>query len=248
MYKKITHHIVEEHFDHPAVLPPGMITDGSHSMPHLTPMPSKAMEQGVVGSLPKVVINENTLTFRMDSRTLWNRYALGIINYSVSYFGDMAGTSTVEKNLSRNSSQVGDFFTPYYGISAGTKISNLLLAIYKNGEDLITAIKTKQTDFSVYQTVWQKQINELSAYLNELNPSQYPVDLLTEMFVNLTTFWTNDFIARFNNDFSASSTALDNILKIAVTGVPDHEHNGYSSIADLLSRGIIIQFPLSFVD
>jgi hypothetical protein len=30
--------------------------------------------------LPAVVINEKTLVFRMDSRTLWTKYALGLVN------------------------------------------------------------------------------------------------------------------------------------------------------------------------
>jgi hypothetical protein len=68
------------------------------------------------------------------------------------------------------------------------------------------------------------------------------------MVTNLVGFWVDDFKARFANDFATDAVALDNILKVAVTGIPNHANKGYSSIADILSRGIIAQFPLSFVE
>lgn len=197
--------------------------------------------------LPVLVINERTMTFRMDSRTAWNRFALGVINYSVSTIAETVNTPNVERNLYRNSSLIGDYFTPYYGITAGTKIGDYLISICKTTIAVVGVIKQKQTDITIFQNTWGQQIGDLAQYLNSLNPGQYPVDLLAELLTNLTIFWTKDFIARVNNDFAADAVALDNVLKVAVTGIPDHANQGYSSIADVLSRGIIAQFPLSFI-
>ena len=197
--------------------------------------------------LPIVVINEKTLVFRMDSRTLWTRYSLGMINYSVSSFGNLDSTPSVEKNLAKSASAVGDFFVPYYGIKAGTKIGSLLTVIANNGIKVVEMIKNKR-DIAAYQIIWSKQIDELASYLNELNPSQYPVDLITEQFTSLVNAWTTDFIARHDGDFITDSITLDLILKIAVSGIPNHVNKGYASIADTLSRGIIVQYPLSFVE
>jgi len=197
--------------------------------------------------LPSVVINEKTLVFRMDSRTLWTRYALGMINYSVSSFGSLGSTPSVEKNLAKSAAAIGDFFVPYYGIRAGTKLGDLLTVIANNGTKVVESIKNKR-DTAPYEIIWSKQIDELATYLNELNPSQYPVDLITEQFTGLVTAWTTDFIARYNGDFVTDSITLDSILKIAVSGIPNHTNKGYSSIADILSRGIIAQYPLSFVE
>lgn len=246
MYKHIKHHIVEEHHDYPSMY---------YGNVRYTPRPTLSSDVVIPGStipgglppLPAAVINERTLIFRMDSRTLWTRYALGMINYSVSDFGGMPSTPAVEKNLSRNAAGVGDYFVPYYGITAGTKIGSLLTVICKNGVAVVNAIKNKQ-DVAVYRGIWIKQIDELAIYFNELNPSQYPRDLIAEMLTNLVGFWVTDFEARFANDFATDAVALDNILKVAVTGIPNHANKGYSSIADILSRGIIAQFPLSFVE
>jgi hypothetical protein len=243
MYKKITHDIVEEHYAHPpAVLDAVRARLGPDAM-----LPGAA-GPGVLPPLPAFVINERTLIFRMDSRTLWTRYALGMVNFSVSEFGSLASTAKVEANLGRNASAVGNYFVPYYGITAGTKISSLLTAVCKNGTKVVAAVKNGSRDLDVYREIWARESISLAEYFNKLNPNQYPEDLIAEMAMSLTNFWIDDFIARIENDFAADQIALDNILKVAVIGIPNHANKGYSSLADILSRGIISQFPLSFAD
>jgi hypothetical protein len=131
-------------------------------------------------------------------------------------------------------------------MKSGNKIGSLLTVISNNGARVVDAIKNKR-DMAAFEVIWSKQIDELANYLNEINPQQYPKDLLFEQFSSLTRLWTEDFNARYNNDYITDSIALDNILKIAVSGIPNHVNKGYVSIADTLSRGIIAQFPLSFV-
>ena len=251
MYRRITHDIVEQHYNHPSVIPQS-IAGNVHYM--LSPPVASdvntpgSMTPGVLPPLPPQVINERTLIFRMDSRTLWTRYSLGMINFSVSDFGSLPSTANVESNLSRNAAQIGTYFVPYYGITAGTKIGDLLSVMTKNGVKVVEAIKNNVADLQVYTDIWAQQTRALAQYLNQLNPAQYPTDLLDEMLTNLTGFWVADFRARFAQDFAADAIALDNILKVAVSGIPDHANKGYSSLADILSRGIIAQFPLSFVE
>jgi hypothetical protein len=243
MYKKIVHNIVEEHYHHPMTLPKQIKAQVGRDA--VTP---GSVSPGVLPPLPSIVINEITLIFRMDSRTLWTRYALGMVNYSVSEFGGLTSTEKVESNLTRNAAAVGNFFIPYYGITAGTKIGNILAVICKNGTKVVQAVKKGTKDLAVFKTIWREQCRSLAEYLHELNPNQYPTDLINEMLVNLTDFWTEDFIARKNEDFAEDQIALDNILKVAVVGIPNHSNKGYSSLADILSRGVISQFPLSFVE
>jgi hypothetical protein len=234
MYKLVTHDIREEHYDHPAVLPGDIKTPFAKS-------------GSIDVALPGAVINERTMIFRMDNRTLWTRYALGMINYTVSDLGNLPNTDKVEANLSRNAAAVGNYFIPYYGITAGTKIGDLLSTMCKNGVKVFASLKSGSKDINVFKEIWYREATTLAEYLNELNPNQYPTDLVAEMLINLTNFWIDDFRARIAGDFAADAIALDNILKVAVIGIPNHVNKGYSSIADILSRGVIAQFPLSFL-
>ena len=195
--------------------------------------------------LPTVVINEKTMNFRMDNRTLWTRYSLGMINFSVALYSNM-DFQNVSENLKRAAVACGNYFTPYYGINAARKVGSLLSVIAFNGERVAEALRNNK-DITAYETIWDKQIDELATYLNELNPQHWPKDTLAEMFINLTALWVDDFRARLAKDFVADSVALDNIVKVAVSGIPNHVQKGYTSIADTISRGIIAQSPLEFV-
>lgn len=197
-------------------------------------------------SLPTVVINERTMNFRMDNRTLWTRYSLGMINFSVALYSKMDSDNVLE-NLKRAALACGNYFTPYYGFNVAKKIGSLLTVIAVNGSKVAEALQAGR-DITAYETIWDKQIDELATYLNELNPQHWPKDTLDEMFINLTALWVDDFRARLDKDFVADSIALDNIIKIAVAGIPNHVNKGYTSIADIISKGIIAQSPLEFTE
>ena len=225
MYKKITHDIIEEHFD------------GVH-----VPVPKVQKS-----AIPDVVINEATMTFRMDSRTLWTKYALGLVNFAVSDVADLATTDSVAQRMYKSATLIGDYFVPYYGIRAGNDIGVLLTDIFKNGVEMVSAVKAKK-DIVPYKTVWAQQVKELASLFNKLNPNQYPVSLLEEMFDALTKLWADNIIARFTNNEILNAQSIDGINKLVITGIANHVNKGYQSIADVLSRGVIVQYPLAFLE
>lgn len=213
------------------------------------PLPPNELKNKIsaIDSLPSVVINEATMTFRMNSRTLWTKYALGLVNFAVSDVADLPTTDSVEQRMFKSSTLIGDFFVPYYGIRAGNDISNLLTDIFKNGVDVVGAVK-KQQDIVPYQIKWAEQTNALAELFNRLNPNQYPVSLLQEMFDALTKLWADNIIARYTNNVILNAESIDGINKLVITGIANHVNKGYQSLADVLSRGVIAQYPLSFLE
>jgi len=197
--------------------------------------------------LPTVVINEKTLIFRMDSRTLWTKYALGLVNYAVSDVANLSTTSSVEERLTKSATLIGDFFIPYYGIRAGSEIGKLLTDIFENGVQVVATLK-KDGDIVPLQIKWAEQTKALAELFNKLNPSQYPVLLLTEMFEALTKLWTDNIKARITQNVILNAESIDGINKLVITGIANHVNKGYQSLADVLSRGVIAQYPLSFTE
>ena len=197
--------------------------------------------------LPTVVINEKTLIFRMDSRTLWTKYALGLVNYAVSDVANLSTTSSVEERLTKSATLIGDFFIPYYGIRAGSEIGKLLTDIFENGIQVVATLK-KDGDIVPLQIKWAEQTKALAELFNKLNPSQYPVLLLTEMFEALTKLWTDNIKARITQNVILNAESIDGINKLVITGIANHVNKGYQSLADVLSRGVIAQYPLSFTE
>lgn len=202
---------------------------------------------GSTDALPNIVINEATMIFRMNSRTLWTKYALGLVNFAVSDVADLPTTDSVEQRLYKASTLIGDFFVPYYGIRAGSDIGKLLTDIFKNGVEVVAAVK-QEKDTVPYQIKWAEQTKALAELFNKLNPNQYPVSLLQEMFDALTKLWLDNIIARYTNNVILNAESIDGINKLVITGIANHVNKGYQSLADVLSRGVIAQYPLSFLE
>ena len=187
------------------------------------------------------------MTFRMDSRTLWTKYALGLVNFAVSDVADLPTTDSVEQRMYKSATLIGDYFVPYYGIRAGSDIGRMLTEIFKNGVDVVSAVKKKQ-DIVPYQILWSEQTKELAELFNKLNPGQYPTSLLLEMLDALTKLWTDNIIARYTNNIILNAESIDGINKLVITGIANHVNKGYQSLADVLSRGVIAQYPLAFLE
>jgi hypothetical protein len=229
MYKKITHEIVEEHF----------AVD--------QPMSERKVKLSSTDPLPAVVINEKTMTFRMDSRTLWTKYALGLVNYAVSSVADLSTTPSVEERLTKSATLIGDYFIPYYGIRAGSEIGKMLTNIFETGVAVVEIVK-KKGDIVPLQIKWAEETKALAELFNKLNPGQYPFILIEEMLQALTKLWTDNINARFTKNIIMNAESIDGINKLVITGIANHVNKGYQSLADVLSRGVIAQYPLSFVE
>lgn len=240
MYKKISHNILEEHFDQPVL----MTLNSAQAAPRSTYHSNGSL--GLSDPLPLYVMNENTLTFRMDSRSMWAKYAWSLLNYGISLNNNLAVTDQVEARMLKNSYAIGDAIVPYYGSTAGDKLGTLLASIAKVGFDVVKAVKDKKP-LDTLQSMWANLIGDLAALMNQLNPNNWPIDLITDYFTNLTKYWTDQIIANSSGDSVADDIAIDRINKLVITGitnsVPTHKS---SSLADIVSRGIIAQFPALF--
>lgn len=235
MYKKILHNIVEEHFEHPATLPDGMLTD---------PIP----KQIKVGQLPLYVMNENTMQFRMDARSAWAKWLWSLLNYSISLNGNLPGTDQVKGRMHKNAVALGDFLIPYYGLTASRAVVTALIAIDDIGMHYVEALKDKESPEEIAKIIdsWKPYIANIAKIFNELNPNNWPESTILDMFSGIVQGWQEELTARAKGDLIADELAIDYLNKLVVTGVPDHAANGFTSLSDLFSRGIIAQYPASF--
>lgn len=252
MYKKITHHIVEEHFDHPATLPNGMLSpvNGAYTQaPMGTTAPLETNFTATSGELPQYVMNDITMLFRMDARTAWSKWVFSIMNYAISLNGDLPGTDQVKGRMHKNAIALGEFIVPYYGLSASNALSTALIAINDIGMHYVEAMKAKKTpeELNKIADSWAPYVANLAKLMNELNPNNWPTALLQDILSNLVEAWRDQLEARAKGDIIADEIAIDRINKLVITGLPDHVKHGFSSLADIFSRGIVAQYPTLFV-
>jgi hypothetical protein len=247
MYKKITHDIVEEHFDHP------MASQLKHQMDNKKLIPKLSSyyigsdySVGLNDPLPQYVLNENTMLFRMDCRTAWNKWVYSLLNYSVSLNGNLPGTDQVKGRMHKNAVAIGDMLIPYYGPTAGKLVGTSLIAIDDIGMHYVEALKNNEPTEEIVAS-WVPFVNDFAKILNELNPNNWPAALITDILLAVVKAWQDQLTARAVGDIIADEIAIDLIAKLVVTGIPDHG-KGFDSLADVFSRGIIAQFPSMFQD
>jgi len=252
MYKKITHNIVEEHFDHPmatAIKKAVDVDTKKKIKPGMDDMDNYYDDTdgslGIHDPLPWNVYNDNTMLFRMDSRTAWMKWAFALLNYSISLNGDLPGTDAVKARLNKNAIALGDFLVPYYGLTAGQLLATHLIALNDIGMHYVNALKNDAPVDDIVKS-WEPLVADIAKLFNELNPSNWPESLISDMFTNLVKGWQMQLTARATGDTVGDELAIDYMNKLVITGIPDHQKNGYSSIADTFSRGIIAQFPQQF--
>ena len=212
--------------------------------------PTAPAKETKIGALPAAVMNEETMKFRMDSRTAWAKWAWSLINYSISLNGNLAGTEQVKGRMHKNAVALGDFLIPYYGLTAARAVVTALIAIDDIGMHYVEALKAKKTQAELDEIIktWEPHVAAIAKLFNELNPAYWPEKTVADMFTGVTKGWQDQLTARANGDLIADEIAIDYLNKLVVTGVPDHVNGGFNSLADSFSRGIIAQFPSMFTE
>lgn len=200
------------------------------------------------GELPQYVMNEMTMLFRMDARTAWSKWVFSLMNYAVSLNGDLPGTDQVKGRVHKTAVALGEFIVPYYGLTASRSLSTALIAINDIGMHYVEAMKAKKSpeELAKIADTWAPYVADIASLLNELNPNNWPTSLLKDIFSNIVQAWQDQLTARAKGDIVADEIAIDRINKLVITGLPDHVKHGYSSLADVFSRGIIAQYPAMF--
>jgi hypothetical protein len=179
----------------------------------------------------------DTWQFRADMRKLWEDHIQWTRNYIISVAADLPDADLVAERLLRNQDDIGNAVKPFYGDEAGNQLTQLLRDHILGAVDILTAAKAGDTaamDAAV--EAWRVNGNDIAAFLNSANPDNWPLEDLRagmQMHLDLTLAEAQ---ARLSGDFAADIAAYDEV----------HDH--ILEFADVLSDGIIAQFPDMFTD
>ena len=225
MYKKIIYNIVEEQFDQPVDMPKAYITTE----------PTQ---------IPQDILTPSAVLFRMDSRSLWNKYIWELLNYGVSLNNNLPGTEMVNARVLKNADAIGDFIVPYYGLAAGQQLSQFLATIGNIGVMVVKILKDNG-NLKDNEQLWLEPAKALAEFLYKLNPDNWPKDAVEEYLQTMLRFWVEDLVAKHKQDWNASDLAINNLEQLVITGITSNDKS-FPGLADVFSRGIIAQYPDRF--
>ena len=228
MYKKITHTIVEEHFDRPMA---AHIKDLCECPPAMKASASMAM-QGPVSSLDM----QKVYTFRTAARGVLGKYFWRTRSLLVSILDNASDQEALKTQLGLDIDNIGAAVAPYYG-DAGSALAEKLTACANSLLGIITAIKDGK-DYTPLKATHAANITELATFLSSANPENWPATAVTAIFTELTNAFVEQAVARKDKVWLNDFAALERAQQVFMTSP--------TSFSDVFVNGIVNQFPDKF--
>ena len=180
-------------------------------------------------------ITVEELQFRNDMRKLWEDHITWTRLAIISLIDESPDTNATVGRLLQNQQDIGDAIKPYYGDAAGNALGQLLREHILIAADLIAAAKSgDQARIAAEQARWHQNAREIAAFLSRANPRNWSQEALTEMMFTHLQLTTDEVVARLQGNWEADVAAYDRV----------HAH--ILGMADVLSTGIIDEFPRRF--
>lgn len=175
------------------------------------------------------------LDFRNAMRRLWEDHIGWTRLYIVSVLADLPDKELVAGRLLHNQDDIGAAISPFYGEAAGTRLTELLREHILGADELLAAAKAgDNAGIEAGKVRWYRNADDIATFLNAANPKAWSHELIAstmKMHLDLTL---EEAVARLTGDWAADVAAYNKI----------HEH--ILGMADVLSAGIIAQFPDRF--
>jgi hypothetical protein len=180
-------------------------------------------------------VTRSELTLRDGMRRLWEDHVTWTRLAVISLTTGAPDTDATVARLLKNQSDIGNAVKPFYGRAAGDRLAAELRKHILIAADVIAAAKAgDQAKLADAQVRWERNADDIAALLNIVNPRHWPLAALkTELHKHLR-LTTDEVVARLRKNWSADVAAYDRI----------HAHALH--LSDLLSTGIVEQFPGRF--
>ena len=174
-------------------------------------------------------------TFHDAMRKLWEDHITWTRLVIVSLANDLPDSSPTVQRLLQNQDDIGDAIKPFYGDAAGEQLSALLRDHILLAAEIIQNAKAGDTTaMNDAITRWYSNADDIAVFLNSANPKNWPLDEMKAMMREHLDLTLQEAVAYLHGEHTASIAAYDQI------------HLQILDMADMLSDGIIKQFPSKF--
>jgi hypothetical protein len=180
-------------------------------------------------------LSAQQLAFHDGMRKLWEDHITWTRLFIVSFAAGLPDTDATAQRLLQNQTDLGDALKPFYGDAAGRQLTALLREHILIAADLLQAAKAgNSAGVADASARWYANADEIAAFLHRANPKEWPLDEMKRMMRKHLDLTLAEAVARLNGDWPADIAAYEQV------------HQEILQMADMLSTGIIHQFPKKF--
>jgi hypothetical protein len=177
----------------------------------------------------------NALAFHDAMRKLWEDHITWTRLVIVSIANGLPDTQTTVARLLQNQVDIGNAIKQFYGDSAGDQLASLLHDHITIAAEILTDAKSgDSTALNDALSRWYSNGNQIAAFLNAANPKNWPLATMLQMMKTHLDLTLKEAVAYLKADYQGSIDAYEQV------------HLEILQMADMLSTGIIQQFPSTF--
>jgi hypothetical protein len=175
------------------------------------------------------------VALRMDMRKLWEDHVTWTRLAIISLESGTPDTNATVARLLQNQVDIGDAIKPYYGDAVGNALTGLLRQHILIAADVVLAAKAGDAaQLADAQSRWVANADQIAAALHSVNPHFWKLREMKERMHRHLDLTTQEAVARLQGDWTGDVAAYDRV------------HVQILGMADMLSEGIIGQFPGRF--
>jgi hypothetical protein len=168
-------------------------------------------------------------------RKLWEDHITWTRLFIVSAAADLPDKDATTQRLLRNQTDIGNAIKPIYGTAAGNKLTALLKEHITTAAEVVAAAKMDdETKLADANRRWLANADAIAAFLSGANPKNWPAREMRTMMHTHLNLTTQEAVAQLHGDYPGSIRAYDRV------------HDYILRMADMLSMGIVKQFPSKF--
>ncbi|MGE5359321.1 MAG: hypothetical protein ACM3NQ_09900 [Bacteroidales bacterium] len=180
------------------------------------------------------VMTASQVTFRDAMRRLWSDHVFWTREYVIAAVSGTEDAKAAAARLMKNQEDIGAAIAPFYGGQAGTQLTALLKEHIAIAVDVVAAAKAKDdSKLADANRRWRQNATAIADFLSRANANWPRAALVEAMNMHLDTT-TREVVDRLRGNYADDVAAFD--------AVYDH----ILHMADVLSEGIIKQFPQRF--
>jgi len=177
----------------------------------------------------------SALDFRNAVRKLWEDHITWTRLYIISVTHSLPDQDATTQRLLANQVDIGNAIKPFYGDVAGDKLTALLKDHILGAADLLAAAKAgDQTKVDGASKKWYQNADDIATFLNGANAKNWPLATMKEAMKMHLDQTLKEAVDRLQGKYADDIKDYDAI------------HNHILDMADVLSNGILAQFPNKF--
>jgi hypothetical protein len=178
---------------------------------------------------------EKQIVLRQTMRKLWEDHITWTRLVIVSTAAGLPDLDATTQRLLQNQSDIGDAIKPFYGDTAAAKLTALLREHIMGAANILAAAKANdQAKLAAGKTAWYANADTIAAFLSGANPSAWTPSGTQAMMKEHLDLTLAEAVDQLQGHYPESVADYDKV------------HDAILRMADMLSSGIIQQFPKQF--